>query len=85
MVNGAGTECWTADEHFGPFIPSACRGGFDFTLSFEQDILSIVPNVLFVLAAVLRLSLLVKRPRKSVDLIWRWTSVVSFYGLLLHT
>lgn len=42
-------SCNAADNSFGPAVPSECRGGFDFTLLFEQTILSILPCALFLL------------------------------------
>lgn len=36
--------CSTAVEDlFGPVVASSCLGGFDFTLLFEETILSIIP------------------------------------------
>ncbi|RJE27115.1 ABC transporter transmembrane region [Aspergillus sclerotialis] len=54
------TEDWylcpyNADGRFGPSIDRHCRGGFDFTLTFEQSILSIAPSALLLLFAPLRL------------------------------
>lgn len=43
-----------ADRIFGPRI-SGCRDGFDFTLVFEQSILSMLPTCLFIIAAVPRI------------------------------
>ena len=39
-----------ADNAFGPVVDQLCRT-FDFTLSFEQTILSIIPDALFILSA----------------------------------
>jgi hypothetical protein len=47
--------CLEADSSFGPSVPPGCRSGFDFTLYFEQAILSIVPAVLFLLITAVRL------------------------------
>ncbi|OCK89464.1 putative multidrug resistance protein [Cenococcum geophilum 1.58] len=44
-----------ADNVFGPVVASPCRHGFDFTLLFEQSILSIVPSSIFLLLVPLRL------------------------------
>lgn len=44
-----------ADRHFGPSIDARCRGGFDFTLTFEQSILSIAPSALLLLIVPFRL------------------------------
>ncbi len=39
-----------ADSSFGPAVLGECRGGFDFTLLFEQSITTILPAGLFLLA-----------------------------------
>lgn len=44
-----------ADNVFGPVVASPCRHGFDFTLLFEQSILSIAPSSIFLLLVPLRL------------------------------
>ena len=38
----------SSDDVFGPVV-DGCRGGFDFTLLFEQSILSIGPSAIFLL------------------------------------
>jgi hypothetical protein len=45
------------DDQFGPRIDTACRS-FDFTLLFEDTILTILPTVLFLLVGVSRLFVL---------------------------
>lgn len=47
--------CASADRSFGPAIPSSCRGGFDFTLLFEQIFLSFFPAAALILASSFRL------------------------------
>jgi hypothetical protein len=42
-------------------VTSDCRGGFDFTLLFEQTILAVLPAAIFALAAPARLVYLVLR------------------------
>ena len=37
------------DEVFGPAVRAVCRGGFDFTLLFEESILSIGVSALFLI------------------------------------
>lgn len=54
-----------ADLSFGPAIDSRCRDGFDFTLLFEESILSLIPAALFILVSPLRLVYLVKSPTKA--------------------
>jgi hypothetical protein len=44
----------TADNAFGPVIVPSCRQGFDFTLMFEQSILSIAPTALLLLLIPLK-------------------------------
>ena len=49
----------SADDVFGPTVQGDCRQGFDFTLLFEQTVLSIPPAFLLIIFApwrILRLS-----------------------------
>ena len=41
------------DDKFGPQVTN-CRGGFDFTLLFEECCLSIVPSALLLMALPFR-------------------------------
>ncbi|TWU70754.1 hypothetical protein ED733_001354 [Metarhizium rileyi] len=43
------------EDRFGPAVASSCLGGFDFTLLFEESILTILPLALAVLIAAIRL------------------------------
>lgn len=53
-----------ADNVFGPAVNSSCRGGFDFTILFEQSILGILPAGVFLIAFPAALySLTRNRPR----------------------
>ncbi|TQN69569.1 ABC transporter gloK [Colletotrichum shisoi] len=52
----------TADDAFGPIVQN-CRQGFDFTLTFELCLFTILPALLLLLAAPLRLRHLAKLPR----------------------
>ena len=45
----------SADKIFGPAVSEACRGGFDFTLLFEQSILSLAPSLLLFVCALGRI------------------------------
>ena len=45
----------SADTVFGPAVSQDCRGGFDFTLLFEQSILSLVPSLLLFVCALGRI------------------------------
>jgi len=48
------------DQEFGPIV-KGCRNDFDFTIKFELVILSLVPNLVFVLVALPRCIQLHKR------------------------
>lgn len=78
--NAAG--CTQAVEGlWGPSVDQTCLQGFDFTLLFEESILTILPIALFLLCAILRGLEILRRPvgircgwlfpAKSVCHIWR--------------
>ncbi len=52
------------DNVFGPVV-NECRSNFDFTLLFEQSILSIGPAALLLLLAPLRFVKLLKASKKT--------------------
>ena len=56
-------SCPVLDDSFGPYAEH-CRGGFDFTLLFQESILSILPLVLLLGIAPLRIVYLVRRSNK---------------------
>ncbi|KAF2713348.1 P-loop containing nucleoside triphosphate hydrolase protein [Pleomassaria siparia CBS 279.74] len=53
-----------ADGSFGPAIGSGCRGGFDFTLVFEDSMLGLLPHAALLLLAPLRLATLRRRRQR---------------------
>jgi ATP-binding cassette subfamily C (CFTR/MRP) protein 1 len=53
------------DGSFGPVV-QACRDGFDFTVTFERTILSILPSSIFIVAAVARSAFLARWRRMRV-------------------
>ncbi|WXC66418.1 hypothetical protein SNK03_012197 [Fusarium graminearum] len=58
------TAC--GDGLFGPSVwTEGCRGGFDFTLSFQESILSIAPSAVFLALAGPRAYYLFKTPDKA--------------------
>ncbi|QPC79478.1 hypothetical protein HYE68_010230 [Fusarium pseudograminearum] len=58
------TAC--GDGLFGPSVwTEGCRGGFDFTLSFQESILSIAPSAVFLALAGPRACYLFKTPDKA--------------------
>jgi ATP-binding cassette subfamily C (CFTR/MRP) protein 1 len=52
------------EESFGPTV-SGCRGNFDFTVAFEQIILSIAPSVVFLTLLPFRFHKLYGAPTKA--------------------
>jgi hypothetical protein len=52
------------DNAWGPTVPPDCRGGFDFTLIFEDTILAIIPGAVIILIAVAWLYRSREYPRK---------------------
>ncbi|KAL2071871.1 hypothetical protein VTL71DRAFT_13106 [Oculimacula yallundae] len=61
----AASPCQPSNDHsFGPIVKD-CRSGFDFTLLFEQTILSIGPAALLLLFAPPRLVTLLKSSTKT--------------------
>ncbi|KAF5567149.1 multidrug resistance-associated [Fusarium phyllophilum] len=58
------TAC--GDSLFGPSVwTEGCRGGFDFTLSFQESILSILPSAIFLALAGPRAFYLFRSPDKT--------------------
>lgn len=56
VLHRATDECpLSADKAFGPVVAASCRQGFDFTLMFEQSILSIGPSSILLVLLSLRL------------------------------
>ncbi|EHK50430.1 multidrug resistance-like protein [Trichoderma atroviride IMI 206040] len=60
------------DDTFGPWAGPQCRGGFDFTLLFEETMLSILLSGIFILLSPLRILALFAAPIrvKSSPLDW---------------
>ncbi|KAJ5364163.1 P-loop containing nucleoside triphosphate hydrolase protein [Penicillium cataractarum] len=52
---GPPLPCSVADEDvFGPFVNASCHNGFDFTLLFEETILTLLPLLLLLLSGAVR-------------------------------
>lgn len=58
-----------ADNAFGPLVDQLCRT-FDFTLLFEQTILSVIPDALFILSAPICLYRLRHAPKSFLQPNW---------------
>lgn len=69
---------YRADDLFGPAV-QACRRSFDFTLLFEESILSIAPAASFLLLASVRLKTLLGRGRRVRDGHLHTAKLVSRY------
>ncbi|KAJ5139829.1 P-loop containing nucleoside triphosphate hydrolase protein [Penicillium atrosanguineum] len=74
--------CSVADEDlFGPVVNASCHNGFDFTLLFEELILTLIPASLFFLAASARIWIL-RRASEKVNRSWLYAAKEIFF--LLH-
>lgn len=71
------TSLWCPDDSFGPWAGPTCRGGFDFTLLFEDSILSILPSALFLIAAPVCVFQLAREPAKVQSHPVSWVKKVS--------
>ncbi|KZL72491.1 ABC transporter [Colletotrichum tofieldiae] len=69
------------DDTLGPAV-HGCRDDFDFTVKFENVVLSIVPASIFVAAALLRLVHLFRKPRVVDGVILQWLklSLIAVYA-----
>lgn len=59
--------CSAAENFFGPTISPSCFNGFDFTLLFEEGIMSIPLSILVLLIAPFRIMQLLKRSEKVLS------------------
>lgn len=65
------------DDAFGPAV-EGCRGNFDFTVAFEEVILSILPSACFAILAALRLVSLSRQSHTTANILLRNVKVVSY-------
>jgi hypothetical protein len=63
MALDSSLSCTAVDNTFGPWARE-CRGGFDFTLLFEDAILSITPLALLLAIAPFRIFFLWRKKTK---------------------
>jgi ATP-binding cassette subfamily C (CFTR/MRP) protein 1 len=66
------------DSSFGPFLEIPGKATFDFTLLFEETILSIAPSSLLLLSIPTRILRLWKSPRKVIGSYLLTTKIVCF-------
>lgn len=57
--------CTRVDNTFGPHA-AGCRGGFDFTLLFEETILTLCPLVVLLIITPLRIHYLFQKSKKVI-------------------
>lgn len=50
-----------ADNVLGPAVGAGCRDGFDFTLLFEESMLSILPATILLIASPFRIKYLLSK------------------------
>ncbi|KAL6901054.1 P-loop containing nucleoside triphosphate hydrolase protein [Trichoderma evansii] len=67
------------DDAFGPAV-KGCRGNFDFTVTFEKSILSILPSACFAILAALRLVSLSRQPHTTANILLRNVKVILLSG-----
>ncbi|PWY74368.1 putative ABC multidrug transporter [Aspergillus heteromorphus CBS 117.55] len=74
--------CILADRHFGPQVQVRCRS-FDFTVAFEESILSVLPSVLFIVSAAFRIGILYRTKPKVGAKLWQLfkLSLGAVFGL----
>jgi hypothetical protein len=68
-----------ADARFGPHL----AGEFDFTLLFEQSILSILPSSLFIIAAAYRVATLYRKGIQVRAGHSLWLKLVTYSSLFV--
>jgi ATP-binding cassette subfamily C (CFTR/MRP) protein 1 len=71
------SDCSSVDHSFGPWAGPDCRGGFDFTLLFEEVFFSTVPLVLYLVAVSFRIFYLWNRQAKLLRSGLLYTKLVS--------
>lgn len=74
------TACSRIDDTFGPHAKE-CRDEFDFTLLFEESILSIVPLALLLLLAPNRIIYLFQKKTKVIHSPIIFAKLVRLYPL----
>ncbi|KPM39265.1 ABC transporter C family member 3 [Neonectria ditissima] len=70
------------DNTFGPVV-DGCRGEFDFTLKFQDIILSIVPSSVFLVLGLGRLIWLIRKPRVITGKVFEWLKIAAIAVLAI--
>lgn len=75
-------KCLESDEAtFGPLVHSSCLGGYDFTLLFEESVLTIIPAMIACLLLGIRMCNLQGRSSKVKS---SWLYVAKLTTILLY-
>lgn len=77
MSSTSQIPCSAIDNTLGPHA-GQCRGGLDFTLFFEEVILTVLPLVFLLCVAPARILYLSKRSTKVNRGLLLWAKAVSF-------
>lgn len=70
------------DRTFGPWAQQ-CRGAFDFTLLFEESVLTLVPLCIMILFAPFRIAYLFRKKRKVEDTPLVHMKIVSAFHIAI--
>ncbi|KAK4224171.1 P-loop containing nucleoside triphosphate hydrolase protein [Podospora fimiseda] len=57
--------CSITDKSLGPWAGDSCRGGLDFTLLFEEAVLSVLPTALLIIVTPVQIAWLYGRPKQT--------------------
>ncbi|UKZ89567.1 uncharacterized protein TrAFT101_004613 [Trichoderma asperellum] len=79
MLNAMSVSVCANDDAFGPVV-KGCRGNFDFTITFEKTMLSILPSACFAILAAIRLVNLSRQPHMTANILLRNVKVILFSG-----
>ncbi|KAL4976783.1 P-loop containing nucleoside triphosphate hydrolase protein [Aspergillus desertorum] len=72
--------CQQADNSLQP-IPSSCRGGFDFSLLFEEVILGVLPLAIIAIILPWRMRHLFQKSRRVVPSAWEYAKLSTWICL----
>ncbi|KAI0803754.1 P-loop containing nucleoside triphosphate hydrolase protein [Xylaria sp. FL0064] len=74
------------DGSLGPVVENSCRGGFDFTVQFEELVLAILPAAIFLLLSPFRALALLRRritARRNKLYVAKLGMIAAYIGLQL--
>ncbi|KAH8712254.1 hypothetical protein GQ44DRAFT_689190 [Phaeosphaeriaceae sp. PMI808] len=83
MASNRVQYCAANDQTFGPWAGPECRGSFDFTLLFEEIILTLLPLALIISATPFRIYFLWKKERKVERSTLLFTKLVLWIVLIV--